>query len=185
MPSSRRKFLTGAASAAAGGSLVQASVGRAAEGLQKSANSAGEPLRVDPIGRVEKTGTSACIRLAEKYAAGLLGLDQWSHVNVLWWFDKNDEPAKRAILQVHPRGNPANPLTGVFACRAPVRPNLIALSTCRVLAVDGNVVTVDQIDAFDGTPVLDLKPLSPPDLADGPIRVPDWAGGGRQQPADS
>ncbi len=57
-------------------------------------------------------------------------MDQWPHVQVIWWFDQKDTPQRRAILQVHPRGNPQNPLTGVLACRAPVRPNLIALSPC-------------------------------------------------------
>ena len=59
---------------------------------------------------------------------------------------------------MHPRGNPANPLRGVFATRAPVRPNLIALSRCRVLAVRDNVIEIDAIDALPDTPVLDIKP---------------------------
>jgi tRNA (Thr-GGU) A37 N-methylase len=62
------------------------------------------------------------------------------------------------VLQVHPRGNPANPLRGVFATRAPLRPNPIALSRCRVLGVRGNVIEIDGIDAFADTPVLDIKP---------------------------
>jgi tRNA (Thr-GGU) A37 N-methylase len=65
---------------------------------------------------------------------------------------------RRSILQVHPRGDSENPLGGVFATRAPFRPNLIALSRCRVLAVDGNVILIDDIDAFPDTPVLDIKP---------------------------
>ena len=72
-----------------------------------------------------------------------------------------------------------NPLTGVFACRAPVRPNLIALSVCKILSVRGNVVTLDDLDAFDGTPVLDLKPFIPPDSPREGVRVPDWAKGKR------
>ena len=67
-------------------------------------------------------------------------------------------PEQRAILQVHPRRDPSNPLRGVFATRAPVRPNLIALSRCRVLSVQGNVIEVDGIDAFPDSPVLDIKP---------------------------
>ena len=83
---------------------------------------------------------------------------EWSHINVFYWFDKNDVPQKRRILRVHPRGDQRNPLAGVFACRAPVRPNLIALSVCRIVSVKGNLVNVDQIDAFDATP----KPLPAP-----------------------
>lgn len=128
-----------------------------------------------PIGRVEVAQGKAAIRIFDPYAEGLLGLDQWSHVQVFYWFDKNDTPDKRRILRVHPRGNRENPLTGVFACRSPFRPNLIALSLCRITAVEGSVVRVDAIDAFDGTPVLDLKPFTPADAATGDVRVPDWA----------
>ncbi len=127
-----------------------------------------------PVGRVEKKDGSARIRIFDEYADAMLGLDGWSHVNVLYWFDKNDAPEKRRILQVHPRGNSKNPLTGVFACRAPVRPNLIALSVCRVMSIEGAVIEVDGIDAFDSTPVLDLKPFIPPDEPRQDVRVPDW-----------
>jgi tRNA-Thr(GGU) m(6)t(6)A37 methyltransferase TsaA len=113
--------------------------------------------------------------LDKKFQDGLLGLDQWSHVQVLWWFDRNDTPQKRSILRVHPRGDLKNPLTGGFATRAPVRPNLIALSLCKVLAVKGNVIEVEKIDALEGTPVLDIKPYAPGiDSASG-VKVPEWA----------
>ena len=62
---------------------------------------------------------------------------------------------------VHPRGNKANPLTGVFATRSPFRPNLIGLSVCRIKSVDDAGITVDDIDAFDGSPIIDLKPYIP------------------------
>jgi tRNA (Thr-GGU) A37 N-methylase len=76
---------------------------------------------------------------------------------VVYWFHLNDTPEKRAVLQVHPQGNKANPMRGVFATHSPVRPNLIAISRCKILAVKDNVVEIDSIDAFTGTPVLDLK----------------------------
>lgn len=140
----------------------------------------GEPsFQLVTVGRVEKEGEKTRIRIFEKYADALKGLEDWSHVNVFFWFDKNDVPHKRRILQVNPRGNPENPLTGVFACRAPVRPNLIALSICRITEVEGNVVHIDGIDAFDGTPVLDLKPVTPQDAPRDGVRVPDWARRGR------
>lgn len=128
-----------------------------------------------PIGRVEIKGGRATVRVFDECADGLLGLDQWSHVIVLYWFDKNDSPEKRGILRVHPRGNPENPLTGVFACRSPVRPNLIAFSVCRIEAIEGAIMRIDGIDAFDGTPVLDLKPFTPGDAPSGDVRVPSWA----------
>ena len=97
---------------------------------------------------------------------------------VLYWFDRNDTPSKRAVLQVHPRGNRRNPLTGVFATRSPVRPNLIALSLCRIVAIEKTVVQVEKIDAFDNTPILDLKPYIPQiDAPRKPPRLPDWISG--------
>lgn len=129
---------------------------------------------VYPIGHVQKTDGRTRIVVAKECEPGLLGLEQWSHVQVVWWFDKNDAPEKRAILQVHPRGDKNNPLTGVFACRAPVRPNLIALSLCRIVSVKDNVLEVEKIDADNGTPILDLKPFTPNDSALD-VKAPVWA----------
>jgi tRNA-Thr(GGU) m(6)t(6)A37 methyltransferase TsaA len=137
-------------------------------------------FRIHPVGRIEIQGAHPRIRILEPFIDALLGLEQWSHIDVLYWFDRNDTPARRRILRVHPRGDRENPLTGVFACRAPVRPNPIALTVCRILSVEGGAVTVDRIDALDGTPVLDLKPLIPPDFSVEDLRVPRWAGGKRK-----
>lgn len=113
---------------------------------------------VHPIGWIRKTRRKTRIVLYKKYRPGLAGVEPRSEICVLWWFHRNDTSTRRSILEVHPRGNPANPLKGVFATRAPVRPNLIALSRCRVLAVKNNIVEIDSIDALPDTPVLDLKP---------------------------
>ena len=64
---------------------------------------------------------------------------------------------KRSILQVYPRADKNNPLTGVFATHSPVRPNLIAISKCKIISVKENVIEVDDIDAFSDSPVIDLK----------------------------
>lgn len=129
-----------------------------------------------PIGRIEREGPRTSIRLEACYQDGLLGLEQWSHVWVFYWFDRNDTLGKRAVLQVHPRGNRENPLTGVFATRSPMRPNLIALSLCRVISIKGTVVEIESIDAFDQTPVIDLKPYIPGlDGPQGEVQTPKWA----------
>jgi len=111
-----------------------------------------------PVGWVRKADGRTWIEIDKRYQPALLGVDALQSIWVLYWFDRNDTPERRAILQVHPRRNPENPLRGVFATRAPVRPNLIALSPVRVLSVRENVIEIDSIDAFPGTPVLDLKP---------------------------
>ena len=113
---------------------------------------------VSPIGWVRKSGGRTFIEVEPRYQAALLGVDQLSSLWVFWWFDRNDAPDKRAILQVHPRGNPDNPLRGVFATRSPFRPNLIALTQVTVIAVRGNMIEIGEIDAFADTPALDLKP---------------------------
>ncbi len=87
-----------------------------------------------------------------------MGVENLKSLWVLWWFDRNDSPDQRAILQVNPRGDPDRPLRGVFATRSPYRPNLIALSEVDVIAVRDNIIEIDAIDAFADTPVLDLKP---------------------------
>jgi tRNA-Thr(GGU) m(6)t(6)A37 methyltransferase TsaA len=106
---------------------------------------------------VRKAEGRTTIVLDKKYQPGLLRFEKLSEVWVLWWFDRNDTPEKRAILQVHPRGNPDNPLTGVFATHSPVRPNLIAMTRCKIISVKDNVIEIESIDAFPDTPVLDLK----------------------------
>lgn len=115
-----------------------------------------------PIGRVEVGDDQTAVVIDTKFAGGLLQLDRYSHVWVIWWFDRNDNAEDRSVLRVRPRGNRDNPRTGVFACRSPFRPNLVALSLCRIRAIDGNRVVVEGLDAFDGTPVIDLKPYVPP-----------------------
>ena len=113
---------------------------------------------MSPVGWVRKSGGKTFIEIDKRYQPALLGVDRLKSLQVLWWFDRNDTPEKRAVLQVHPRGNPDNPLRGVFATRSPYRPNLIALTEVDVIAVRDNVIEIDGIDAFADTPVLDLKP---------------------------
>jgi tRNA-Thr(GGU) m(6)t(6)A37 methyltransferase TsaA len=114
--------------------------------------------QVRPIGWVRKSDGRTFIEIDGRYQPALLGVERLDAIWVLYWFDRNDTPEQRSILQVHPRANPANPLRGVFATRAPVRPNLIALSRCRILSVEQNVIEIEDIDAFADTPVLDIKP---------------------------
>jgi tRNA-Thr(GGU) m(6)t(6)A37 methyltransferase TsaA len=121
--------------------------------------SAGVPIySVHPIGWVRKSEGRTTIVIDERYQLALLGIEALDAVWVLYWLDRNNNPAARSVLQVHPQDNPANPLRGVFATRSPFRPNLIALSRVKILAVRDNVIEIDSIDALPDTPVLDLKP---------------------------
>lgn len=123
----------------------------------RTSNERPPEFKVHPIGYVRVEGDRTMIVLDKTYEPGLLRMDRLSEIWVLWWFDRNDTPEKRSILQVHPQGNPDNPLTGVFATHSPVRPNLIAMTRCKIVCVKGNVIEIEGIDAFPDTPVLDIK----------------------------
>ena len=119
---------------------------------------AAKAIQMQPIGQVKKQGEQTFLEIKPEMAPALKGLEDFSHLWVLYWFHENDRPEARATLQVHLRRDPANPLTGVFACRAPERPNLIGLCACRIVKIKGNTVEVAGLDARDGTPIVDMKP---------------------------
>lgn len=127
-----------------------------------------------PVGVVRKRGDCAWIEIFEAYRNALLGLDEFSHIHVLFWFHENDTPERRRVLQVHPRKDPANPLTGVFGTHSPRRPNLIGLTRCRIEAIEGARIRIDTIDARDGSPVIDIKCFIPDASPPTDVRTPDW-----------
>ncbi len=113
------------------------------------------------------------IHLDPALAAGLRGLDQFSHILVLFFMHRSTfEPSKDLIRR--PRGRADMPELGIFAQRAKHRPNPIGITAVELLGVDGSVLKVRGLDAIDGTPVLDIKPYLPAfDRVDQP-RVPEW-----------
>jgi tRNA (adenine37-N6)-methyltransferase len=133
-----------------------------------------KPICLTPVGVVKKQGKRAWLEIYPEYGPALTGLQGFSHLWVFYWFHENDTPEQRRTLEVHPRRDPANPLTGVFACRAPERPNLIGFTACRIIQVKGNVVEVADLDARDGTPILDLKPYIPGGDAIPAAATPEW-----------
>lgn len=155
--------------------LVATVIAAATSAAENGTSQPATEFKVWPIGYVKKADDHTLIVLDKQYQPGLLGLEGFSHIMVFWWFDNNDTPEGRSVLQVHPRGNPQNPLTGVFATRSPRRPNLIALTLCKVVAIKDNVVEIDKTDAFDGTPVLDIKPFLPGYDSVEDAKVPAWA----------
>jgi tRNA-Thr(GGU) m(6)t(6)A37 methyltransferase TsaA len=133
-------------------------------------------FQIVPIGTIHnEEGAPVWVEIDPHYADGLLGLENFSHIVVLYWLDRNDTPEQRRILRVHPRKDKATPLTGVFATHAPVRPNPIALTTCKLLAVQGCRLYIETIDALDRSPVVDIKAYIPPreEEREAP-RVPAW-----------
>ena len=85
----------------------------------------------------------------------LEGIEAGAHLIVLTWLDR----ARRDVLRVHPRDDPSNPLQGVFNTRSADRPNPIGLHPVEVVAIDGARVRVRNLEAVDGTPVIDVKPV--------------------------
>ena len=142
-------------------------------------------IRVRPIGVVrggrqtpeddDWGGTEAAIVLADDLPEeALAGLDAFSHAEILFVFHQVD-PATMVTGARHPRNNPDWPAVGIFAQRGKNRPNGLGLTTVRVLGVAGRVLRVAELDAIDGTPVLDIKPVMAEFLPRGPIRQPDWS----------
>jgi tRNA-Thr(GGU) m(6)t(6)A37 methyltransferase TsaA len=100
----------------------------------------------------------AWVEINPAFAEGLEGITPYSEVILITWLHK----ARRNVLKVHPRGNPANALRGVFATRSPDRPNPVGLHRVEILEVEGmGRFRVRALEVLDGTPVIDIKPLVP------------------------
>jgi tRNA-Thr(GGU) m(6)t(6)A37 methyltransferase TsaA len=97
----------------------------------------------------------ATLAIDARFAAALHGIAAGDELLVLTWLDRAD----RDVLQVHPRDDPANPVQGVFNTRSQDRPNPIGIHPVTVLAIDGTRLRVRPLEALDGTPVVDLKPV--------------------------
>jgi tRNA-Thr(GGU) m(6)t(6)A37 methyltransferase TsaA len=127
-----------------------------------------------PVGVIKKENENVRIEVFEEYRDALLGLDDFSHITVCYWFHENDTPEKRNTMQVHPRKDKQNPLRGVFATHSPLRPNLIALTICKILSIKDTTIFIEKIDALDGSPVIDIKCFIPSSELGSDIRLPDW-----------
>jgi tRNA-Thr(GGU) m(6)t(6)A37 methyltransferase TsaA len=133
-------------------------------------------FEVFPVGYVRRENGRTYLELLEPYVPALKELERFSHVQVFWWFSEFDDEMYRSVMQSDHAPYDA-PTLGVFACRSPVRPNPIALTTAEMLGVDHakGVVEIVNIEAFDGTPVLDLKPYIPSSDRVKDVRVAEWA----------
>lgn len=107
-------------------------------------------------------------------ADALAGLEAFSHAEIIFVFDQVDQ-AKIVTGARHPRNNPAWPAVGIFAQRAKNRPNRLGLTTVRILAVEGRALRVAELDAIDGSPVIDIKPVMAEFLPRGALRQPAWS----------
>jgi tRNA-Thr(GGU) m(6)t(6)A37 methyltransferase TsaA len=138
-------------------------------------------ITLEPIGIVRSETKEPSRRKSEDVVSEIIidsrltealdNLDEFSHIIVLYWIHQSRRPAPK---KVHPRGNPEHALMGVFATRSPDRPNPVGKSTARLLRRRGNVLTVQGLDAIDGTPVIDIKPYIPGYDSVDDARAPSW-----------
>lgn len=131
---------------------------------------------VTPIGKVKVQAERVQLVLDEVFIPALTQLAGFSHIQVLWWFDKSDTVASRTKYLEQSPYRQAPPVMGVFATRSPERPNPIALSCVRITQLhrEDGVIDLAYIDAADGSPVLDIKPYTPSlDRVEAPA-VPAW-----------
>ena len=143
-------------------------------------------ITMTPVGRVEGgrdvpegddwgDSRARIVLDAERFDdEALMGLETFSHAEVVYVFDK---VAENEIVTGarHPRGNKAWPRIGIFAQRGKNRPNRIGITVCEIVAVDGRTLEVRGLDAIDGTPVLDIKPVMSGFAPRGEVREPSWA----------
>jgi len=158
-----------------------------------------EPIQMNPVGIVRNksrntvqgtgSGTSGWKERAARMKAQrdsiseiildgvpeetLDGIEDYSHITVIYWAHLVTPERRSTTFRVHPTGNPDFPLVGVYATGSPVRPNPVLVTTVRLLERSGNTLRVTGLDALDGSPVLDIKPYYPA-IAEEDIRVPDW-----------
>jgi len=131
--------------------------------------------RTDPIDD-DWDAVPASITLDTRFdEEALMGLDAFSHVEVIYLFHQVPDEEVEGKAR-HPRGNTDWPCVGIFAQRGKGRPNRLGATIARIDRVDGRTLHLTGLDAIDGTPVLDLKPVMKGFLPRGDIQEPDWAG---------
>jgi len=142
---------------------------------------AAEKIELKPIGfvktkaigkEVRDKGNVSEIVFREDLSEALEGIEEFSHLFVIFWMHEISKE-ERKMMKIHPRGRRDMPLLGTFSTRTPHRPNPIGLTVVELLEVENHVLTVRGLDAFDGTPVLDIKPFDKWDVAED-ARVPEW-----------
>ncbi len=142
-----------------------------------------EQVSLEVIGTVRNNRSSAAdrdwgavvstIEMAPRFAAGLEGLDAFSHVLVLFHMHLDPDREPPALVR-RPRGRADMPALGVFAQRGRMRPNPVGITACEIVRVEAGRLVVRGLDAVEGTPVLDLKPYFPVLDRRDDARVPEW-----------
>ncbi len=135
-----------------------------------------EGAKIRFVGFVERAGEDeAVIRIFPEFCEALKGIEDYSHIIVLYWIHLRDDEENRRTLLVYPRRHAVNVLTGVFACRSPSRPNPIGLCVVKLVRKQGCMLVVKGLDAIENSPIVDIKPYVPKLDSVPDARVPEWA----------
>jgi tRNA-Thr(GGU) m(6)t(6)A37 methyltransferase TsaA len=127
------------------------------------------------IGVVEVAGEEeAKVRIFPEFCDALKGINGFSHIMILYWIHLRDNKKERSMLQVVPRARTNGVKVGVFACRSPSRPNPIGLCVVKLIKVEDCVLTVKGLDAFEGSPIIDVKPYIQRRDAVPKAYTPEW-----------
>ncbi|MFP3946633.1 MAG: tRNA (N6-threonylcarbamoyladenosine(37)-N6)-methyltransferase TrmO [Archaeoglobaceae archaeon] len=131
----------------------------------------GEDLELDE-NRVGPHDNLCELVIEEQYTELLDGIEDFSHILVLYWSHKADD--NRDVTKVHPAGRKDYPLVGVFATRSPARPNPICATVVKLLERNKNTLKVEGLDAIDQSPIIDIKPYHPSFDAASEVKIPQW-----------
>jgi len=140
-----------------------------------------QEIKLEPIGYVKRKTKDENVRnrsltvqvvINPRYITALDGVEDYSHLFIIFYMHKIPKK-QEPILKVHPRGRVDIPLQGIFATRTPQRPNPMGLTLVQLIERKENILVVKGLDAYDNTPVLDIKPYNHWDSVAG-IKVPEW-----------
>ena len=144
-----------------------------------------DKIEIIPIGFVRRVAVDEDVRdrtlvsqviLSSNFTKAMEGIEEWSHIYIIYWLNRVEQNEEQFLC--FPGDGPAKPPVGVLATRAPIHPNPIGLTLVELVNREDNVLHVQGLDAYDGTPVLDIKPY--PDWESGRLivvtdfRVPEW-----------
>lgn len=140
-------------------------------------------IRLQVIGRVQNSvremkreGWESVVSevvLNPRYEEALEGVEDYSHLLILFWMNRVQK-GRRCMKKVHPKSRQDLPLVGIFATRTQYRPNPLGLTLVKLLRREKNILRVRGLDAVNGTPVIDIKPISPLHESPRDARVPGW-----------
>jgi tRNA (adenine37-N6)-methyltransferase len=137
-------------------------------------------IKMKPVGFVKNAvkeprfgdwrGVVSELVLDKEYEDALVGIEDYSHLNIVFWMDQ----VKTCKIKHRPQGNEEVPVVGIFACRCPARPNPIGITTVELLRTERNKVKVKGLDVINNTPIIDIKPYTPQYDEVKDVKIPEW-----------